>query len=94
MAGPEDGPEAHCKCCFDWEQRVFALEDATAWRAIETAPKDGKCILLHVPEFYEYGGMCGAIVGFWNANFDVWGLTSAASLVAKPSHWMPLPKAP
>ena len=27
MAGPEDGPEAHCKCCFDWEQRVFALED-------------------------------------------------------------------
>lgn len=27
MSGPEDAPEPHCACCFDWEQRVFALEE-------------------------------------------------------------------
>lgn len=26
MGCPEDGIEPHCKCCFDWEQRIFALE--------------------------------------------------------------------
>lgn len=24
MSGPEDGPEAHCVCCHDWEQKDFA----------------------------------------------------------------------
>lgn len=72
----------------------------TEWQPIETAPKDGSCIIL---------GWCGgydSCPGFWmgNPKENYWEKVGwydeadrGAVLTAKPmepTHWMPLPPPP
>lgn len=56
----------------------------TAWEPIETAPKDGKDVLV---------GWVGAgvTVSHWSVLYNRWHLQSGC---CTPTHWMPLPPAP
>lgn len=73
------------------------------WRTIDSAPKDGTCILTFQEP--ENGGICGLSVSSWDENingggesgfFDgsvaSWGYEEYAIL--RPTHWMPLPSPP
>jgi len=75
-----------------FEVRVFyhfpptaeQIANETAWRPIETAPKDGSFILLATPK--------GRIAdGFWSLVYGVW---SWPYVMVEPTHWMPLPTPP
>ena len=71
---------------------VFAKTVYTAWRPIETAPKD-QHILVHwrEPPFmgqYEIGWFSGDD-GSWFFGFD-----SQIEVMEDPTHWMPLPEPP
>lgn len=64
--------------------------DREAWQPIETAPKDGKRVLVFEP---------GSRGGVWVAHFlrypgkpDQWVNPGCHKI--NPSHWMPLPTAP
>ena len=57
------------------------------WKPIETAPKDGKSILLYPsPYLGEY-----VAVGNWASHPKVW---MTAGDMVNPTHWMPLPEPP
>lgn len=58
------------------------------WQPIETAPKDGRKLLMWHP-----GMALGALVLFW---MDGYWREPANSLGLKttPTHWMPLPDPP
>lgn len=62
------------------------------WRPIETAPKDGRTILLAMP----VGDGLG--VGYWMEEANEW--VPAAPIIVltvfmtQPTHWMPLPEPP
>lgn len=76
------------------------------WQPIDSAPKDGRFVLLHVP----HGLDCGVVtVGtYWKetdrgddgrflpGNWDGWlGMDSdILSSWCEPTHWMPLPAPP
>jgi hypothetical protein len=53
------------------------------WHPIESAPKDGREILLHV-------GQC--VCGRWES--DQWWFDTDWPGMTKPTHWMPLPADP
>lgn len=60
----------------------------TEWQPIETAPKDGTCILVF--------DTAHRITISYNCNFDtnwsvMWDNTRTE---INPTHWMPLPKPP
>jgi len=57
------------------------------WKPIETAPKDGRRVLLYWPHWAHY-----PIVGL----YGVYGWASEVALAKEPgpTHWMPLPKPP
>lgn len=80
-----------------------ASPDKEAWRPIETAPKDGKPIIVFHPE----GGVCEAFCpgdGFaWHCMDGVntrigeksgKSLPTLTSFLLPPTHWMPLPTPP
>ena len=74
-------PDAH-----DLAQAAIKAADAVAWRPIESAPKDGACILVPVKHI-------GADVVSWHMNG--WRETSNGLLMRdRPTHWMPLPPPP
>lgn len=59
------------------------------WQPIETAPKDGTCVLLFEP--------CQPIgasmeVGWYDSGLGAWYSMSGCAL--KPTHWLPLPEPP
>lgn len=62
------------------------------WQLIETAPKDGTCVLL----FTTYG----CIEGFWSDDEFLQDVCAASYDMAYtyiqcyPTHWMPLPPPP
>lgn len=59
------------------------------WQPIESAPKDGRGILIcKVP--------CDHWSGMFVAHWDEWGEWAFASdrFVRNPTHWMPLPPSP
>jgi hypothetical protein len=67
------------------------MPDATGWRPIETAPKDGTYVLLWFPETD-----LPVRVGYWS-RADYW--YSYAGHVRRrfesgPTHWMALPAPP
>lgn len=67
-------------------QAALKAADVAAWRLIESAPKDGTCILVPVRHI-------GADVVSWRMNG--WRETSNGLLMRdQPTHWMPLPPAP
>ena len=75
------------------------------WQPIETAPKDGRFILIHVPQGLETGAV--TIGAYWKeedrkagrfmrGHWDGWlGMDDdVASSWCEPTHWMPLPEPP
>jgi hypothetical protein len=64
------------------------------WQPIETAPKDGTPVLIHLN-----GGMtriaCWKERGAFGAGWrDPIGHAEHAAILGEPSHWMPLPDPP
>lgn len=55
------------------------------WQPIETAPRDGTCVLLYRPEIIFSGYYGGAHAG-WRHNAP-----TSPAMYPKPTHWMPLP---
>ena len=79
------------------------------WQPIETAPRDGKCILIHGES--EPGTEGGRSLDCWSGNTAVaawWGaendgkgawicymsLPCDPEACFEPTHWMPLPSSP
>lgn len=73
---------------------ALMLSEVIGWQPIETAPKDGTCILVF------NGNILSAHWLALNPEVGIWLLTESGSdvgagdLSAEPSHWMPLPEAP
>ena len=64
------------------------------WQPIETAPKDGRMVLLFPSRCWAEDSDRGE-VGYWDNDFHDWGgLGSAAEDYTGPTHWMPLPSPP
>lgn len=62
-------------------------EQASGWRDIATAPKDGAEVLVYGPE----DGVCVAVTGLpWAEGMWI----SASEDRVDPTHWMPLPEPP
>ena len=76
------------------------------WQPIETAPKDGRFLLLHVPEGLESGVI--TIGAYWKeeersengrfskGHWDGWRGMDAdiISSYCEPTYWQPLPEPP
>lgn len=60
------------------------------WRDIESAPKDGGLILVAEPPF--------AVSAVWRHIYQAWMTptegTGWVKVIARPTHWMPLPDPP
>lgn len=81
-------------------------EKPTGWRPIETAPKNGKFMLLYVPSGLESGTV--TVGAYWKedqrtasgrfreGHWDGWLGMDADILPSwcDPTHWMPLPDPP
>ena len=61
------------------------------WQPIETAPKDGRWVLVFIPEAYNwhYGERHCAK---WVSRESGWSMPGIGGL--SPTHWMPLPEPP
>ncbi len=78
-------------------KRIKTLETEQKWQPIETAPKDGRVILLYGELSVSTGGAVTprkssneVYIGHWHTrwqtgNFAIW---------ENPTHWMPLPEPP
>lgn len=68
----------------------------TTWQPIETAPKDGRDVLLFIPKskdtHMETQGVCCWGDGKWIGGFSKDG--APKYLCGSPSHWMHLPLPP
>lgn len=62
-------------------------ETPTDWQPMETAPRDGRWILLW--DKLE----CLAVSGYWDAHVDDW-MTDVDLPYFIPTYWLPLPPAP
>ena len=58
------------------------------WLPIETAPTDGKNVLLAAP-YYK-----AAFIGYFNHPAKSWLNNAHLKEKEQPLHWMPLPEAP
>ena len=70
-------------------RKVLSVEGASAhetsdWQSIETAPKDGRWILL--------GSAHCCCVGYYRSDVASW--LDQRNQIRDPTHWMPLPKPP
>lgn len=84
--------------CDDAADEIERLR-GQGWRPIETAPKDGRRVLLHLRGPYDE-----TLVARWYAPWSNWQAGSLPSDPAReehhgigslvPSHWMPLPESP
>jgi len=73
-------------------RKLVEVLDRQRWIPIETAPKDGREILLARVGQNEVGkdlGIWWCCSGFWS---DKW--TDGIDSLANPTHWMPLPQPP
>ena len=82
------------------------MAEPSHWRPIETAPKDGTFVILHVPEGLESGQV--TIGAYWKSedraasgrfmkgHWDGWLGMDADILSSwcEPTHWMPVPEPP
>lgn len=65
------------------------------WQPIETAPKDGSCLLLWLPD----SATDTIVFGHWDSDFGgCWyerhGSESAFPIDVEVTHWQPLPEPP
>jgi hypothetical protein len=63
------------------------------WQPIETAPRDGRRVLLFVPP---YGPSTGHYRDDhnWGESASSWFAHSVLNKEAEPTHWQPLPSPP
>jgi hypothetical protein len=106
--GSKSGADA--ATLYDWASRLgewFTNEgDAkftsppapSGWQPIESAPRDGRAVLLWAPEWRDYPA-----IGTWHEKVGAWdsdagtmedGPSFSPDALGGPSHWMPLPPAP
>ena len=64
------------------------------WQPIETAPKDGRTILL--AGGFLSDGRPSVRTGYWHdgKRLKAWFDTALGRCAMKPTHWMPLPDPP
>ena len=55
------------------------------WQPIETAPRDGKLIVVYTKGIID--------IAFWNGGLEYW-VTFAFNRGKSPTHWIPLPEPP
>jgi hypothetical protein len=84
---------------FGLLSRIEALEKASQWQPIETAPKDGTEVLI-------FGGMFSPTISnkspcrsatkarFYDSEWNVVDIDGYGIEVILPTHWTPLPKPP
>lgn len=65
----------------------------TDWQPIETAPKDGTRILLHLRQDEEGDYVRIGYWGKWNGHLSTWCLAEGDG-DDNPTHWQPLPERP
>jgi hypothetical protein len=68
-----------------------------AWKTIESAPKNGRAVLLYARCKTNPDHTFAPIVGFWNKQLTLWKvapecLNRGEELI--PSHWMEIPELP
>lgn len=63
---------------------------APKWNHIETAPKDGRAILLSL---HSFAGKTEIQVGQWAGMCEKWAILNTDQFI-EPTHWMPLPEPP
>ena len=56
------------------------------WQPIETAPKDGRDLLIF--------GSGGIVIGWWDDSCRYWCHQDLYLSIDEPTHWMPLPLPP
>jgi len=61
------------------------------WMPIESAPRDGKIILIYGPDENPYSRIK---IGRWSEILKSWVSTHYISGYYKPTHWHPLPEPP
>lgn len=62
----------------------------SVWQGIETAPKDGRLVLMRTATGDEWAG---TFTAHWSNVGNGW-YYSQGRTVSHPTHWMPLPPAP
>lgn len=65
------------------------------WQPIETAPKDGRLILMATSPYEKVGTptWSGMYCAYWNEQDDEWHF-HREGIVRNPVHWMDLPAPP
>lgn len=63
------------------------------WQPIATAPKDGRPVLVYIPEGHPRKASQGLRVAHWEQPWKCWQLLPG-QLIVIPTHWMPLPDPP
>jgi len=61
------------------------------WQPIETAPKDGRRILVYRPGKHKYSTVD---IDFWQVNRAPLNCWWHSPSDGQPTHWMPLPEPP
>lgn len=72
-------------------ETVTPLVAEREWMPIETAPKDGRSVLLWIPSsesWYYRNTICGR----WVGEYQGWSIPGISGLL--PTHWMSLPEPP
>lgn len=69
--------------------RVAAAALAPQWQPIESAPKDGRPLLLDHPDWHSR-----VMRGGWDAHELAWRVHGFGCPATQPSHWQPLPAPP
>lgn len=75
------------------EATILSLQARLEWLPIETAPKDGRCILLYTGDGIVE---CAWSFGFWEPQPSCLAAHDGIGTVLSDSltHWMPLPPPP
>lgn len=79
-----DGPEQRAAFAAI---AALAAADESPWRSMDSAPKDGRDVLLWCPN----GMTPSTHVGYWDDGVELWMVGDDDIW---PTHWMPLPAAP
>jgi len=66
------------------------MSETREWMPIETAPRDGRIILVSFPD---PSRLHGQFVAYWCDECDEWKF-HVAGVVRGATHWMPLPQPP
>ena len=75
---------------YEGSHTLYIRADLSGWRDIESAPKDGRCILVAHGYSDDHAG---AFVAYWSSSANRWQY-SVGRFVPNPAFWMHLPAAP